>query len=165
MRRRTISMRTSIVVGVGAVVIATSAITGGALASSPGHHQTAKRFTVVEHAISDTTADTGPAGDSVGDVLAFANPVFDASNTRQVGTDNGSCIRTAVGASYECSWTTSLPGGSIVVSGPFQDAGDSTLAVTGGTGKYRGASGEMRLHARDAAGSSYDFTFSLRRSD
>jgi hypothetical protein len=157
-------MRTSIVVGLGAVVIATSAITGRALASSPGHQHGAT-FTVVEHAVTDATADTGPVGDSAGDVLAFANPVFDATNTRQVGTDNGSCIRTAVGVSYECSWTTSLPGGSIVVSGPFQDAGDSTLAVTGGTGKYRGASGEMRLHARDAAGSSYDFTFSLRRSD
>ena len=52
-----------------------------------------------------------------------------------------------------------------MVSGPFLDAGDSTLAVTGGTGKYRGASGQMRLHARDASGSSYDFTFSLGRSD
>ncbi len=156
-------MRTSIVVGIGAVVVATTALTGAALASSPGHHQPSHRFTVVEHADTDTTADTGPAGDSLGDVLAFANPIFDAGNTRQIGTDNGSCIRTAVGVSYECTWTTSLPGGSIAVTGPFLDAGDSTLAVTGGTGAYRGVSGEMRLHARDAAGSAFDFTFSLTR--
>src|SRR4051812_29883394 len=156
-------MRRYIVVSAGAVVIATSAITGRALAASPGHHHRGT-FTVVERAITDTTADTGPAGDSVGDVLAFANPIFNASNTQKVGTDNGSCVRTAVGKSYECSWTTSLRGGSIVVSGPFLDAGDSTLAITGGTGVYRRASGQMRLHARDAAGSSYDFTFSLRRS-
>lgn len=157
-------MRTSIVVGVGAVVIAASAFTGQAVASSPGH-QRGGTFTVVERALTDTTADTGPAGDSLGDVLAFANPIFDKRNTHKVGTDNGSCIRTAVGVSYECSWTTSLRGGSIVVSGPFLDAGDSTFAVTGGTGAYRGASGQMRLHPRDAAGSSYDFTFSLSRSD
>ncbi|MEP7089158.1 MAG: allene oxide cyclase family protein [Nocardioidaceae bacterium] len=157
-------MRTSIVVGVGAVVIAASALTGQAVASSPGH-QRGGTFTVVERALTDTTADTGPAGDSLGDVLAFANPIFDRRNSHQLGTDNGSCIRTAVGVSYECSWTTSLRGGSIVVSGPFLDAGDSTLAVTGGTGAYRGASGQMRLHPRDAAGSSYDFTFSLSRSD
>jgi len=150
------------VVGLGAVVIATSAITGKAFASSAGHQQ-GGTFTVVEHADTDTTADTGPTGDSPGDVLTFANPIFDATNSRQVGTDNGSCIRTAVGVSYECSWTTSLPGGSIMVSGPFLDAGDSTLAVTGGTGRYRAVSGEMRLHARDAVGSSYAFTFSLRR--
>jgi allene oxide cyclase len=156
-------MRKSIVVVVGAVVVATSGIAGRAMASSPSHHR-AGTFTVVERALTDTTADTGPAGDSLGDVLAFANPIFNAKNTHKVGTDNGSCIRTAAGVAYECSWTTSLPGGSLVVSGPFLDAGDSTLAVTGGTGKYRGASGQMRLHARNAAGSAYDFTFSLSRS-
>jgi hypothetical protein len=151
------------VVIVGAVVVGTLAFAGRALASSPDH-QRGDTFTVVERARTDTTADTGPAGDSLGDVLAFANPIFDAKNIHKVGTDNGSCIRTVVGVSYECSWTTSLPGGSIVVSGPFLDAGDSTLAVTGGTGAYRGASGQMRLHARNAAGSAYDFRFSLSRS-
>jgi allene oxide cyclase len=156
-------MRTSIVVTVGAVVAASLAFAGQAMASSPDHHRHG-RFTVVERALTDTTADTGPAGDSLGDVLAFANPIFNAKNTHKVGTDNGSCVRTAVGSAYECTWTTSLPGGSLVVSGPFRDHGDSTLAVTGGTGKYRGASGEMRLHARNAAGSAYNFTFSLRRS-
>jgi allene oxide cyclase len=159
-------MRKAIVVSVGAVVIATSAVAGRAVASSPGHQPVHRgTFTVVEHALTDTTADTGPTGDSLGDLLAFANPVFDAANTHQVGTDNGSCIRTAVGVSYECSWTTSLGGGSLVVAGPFLDAGDSTLAITGGTGRFRGASGEMRLHARNAAGSEYDFTFVLGGRD
>lgn len=156
-------MRTSIVLVIGAAVVATSAFAGRAVASSPQHHR-GHAFTVVERALTDTTADTGPAGDSRGDVLAFANPIFGPRNAHQVGTDNGSCIRTAVGVSYECTWTTTLPGGSIVVSGPFLDAGDSTLAVTGGTGAYRGASGEMHLHARDSAGSAYDFTFSLKHS-
>ena len=155
-------MRTSIMVGVGAVVLVTTAITGRAVAS-PAHHHRTGTFTVVERALTDTTADTGTKGDSLGDVLAFANPIYNAANTHRVGSDNGSCIRTAVGRSYECTWTTSLPGGSIVVSGPFLDAGDSTLAITGGTGAYRHASGQMRLHARNAAGSAYDFRFSLNR--
>lgn len=146
-------------------MVATSAFAGSAMASppgqQPGHHR--GTFTVVERALTDVTADTGPVGDSPGDVLAFANPIFDAKNAKKIGSDTGSCVRTAVGVSYECSWTTSLPGGSIVVSGPFLDAGDSTLAVTGGTGRYRGASGEMRLHPRDAAGSAFDFTFKLSR--
>ena len=43
--------------------------------------------------------------------------------------------------------------------GPFLDAGDSTLSITGGTGAYRAARGTMDLHARDAQGSAYDFTF------
>jgi allene oxide cyclase len=51
---------------------------------------------------------------------------------------------------------------SITVHGPFLDAGDSLLAVTGGTGAYAGAKGEMKLHARDAKGSEYDFVYSLK---
>jgi hypothetical protein len=35
------------------------------------------------------------------------------------------------------------------------------MVVTGGTGKYAGAKGSMKLHARDAKGSSYDFTYDL----
>jgi len=118
---------------------------------------------VVEHAITDTVVDVGPKGDSVGDLLPFANPVFDAADTKQVGTDNGNCIRTVVGTAYECNWTTLLPGGQITVEGPYYDSGaDSMLAITGGTGIYKNAHGQMKLHARgNPVGSEYDFIFSL----
>ncbi len=146
-----------------AVGVVAAAAVGSAVADPARHsrHHGAN-FTVVEHAITDTTADTGPAGDSLGDVLAFANPVYNAANTTKIGSDNGSCIRTVVGAAYECTWTTTLPGGSLVVTGPFYDTKDSLLAITGGTGKYDAAHGQMRLHARDAKGSAYDFVFSVR---
>jgi hypothetical protein len=146
-----------------AAVAATLVLAGGAAAATghePSRHDP-NTFTVVEHAVTDTTADTGPAGDSMGDVLAFANPIYDAHNTKQIGTDNGSCIRTKVGAAYECSWTTTLSGGSLVVEGPFYDAGDSVLAITGGTGKYATARGQMTLHYRNKAGTEFDFIFSL----
>jgi allene oxide cyclase len=122
----------------------------------PGHH--GKSITVIEHATSDTTTDTGASGDSVGDILTFANDVFDASNAIQAGTDQGYCVRVVAGTSYECTWTTFLPGGQIVVAGPFYDAKDSTLAITGGTGRYRGARGTTELHAR-AGGSEFAFVF------
>jgi hypothetical protein len=83
----------------------------------PGHH--GKSITVIEHATSDTTTDTGASGDSVGDILTFANDVFDATNTTKAGTDQGYCVRVVAGPSYECTWTTFLPGGQIVVAGPF----------------------------------------------
>ncbi len=70
---------------------------------------------LVEHASTDVTTDTGAAGDSVGDVLTFANEVFDAADAVKAGTDQGYCIRVVAGASYECNWTTILPGGQIVV--------------------------------------------------
>jgi hypothetical protein len=157
-------MRTTLSVTLGLAVIGVVAA-GVVTAQAQGagaRHGDARSFTVVEHAVSDTTTDTGAPGDSVGDLLTFANPVFDASDRTQVGTDNGSCIRTVAGHAYQCSWTTTLAGGSLVVEGPFYDDRDSVLAVTGGTGRYATARGEMRLHARDAQGSAYDFTFRVR---
>jgi allene oxide cyclase len=140
-------------------VLATLTLAGAlAVPASAAPRRTVR---VVEHALTDTTTDTGAPGDSVGDILTFANPVFDAADAKQVGSDQGYCIRVVAGASYECTWTTLLKGGQIVVQGPFYDAKDSTLAITGGTGRYRAARGTMRLHAL-AGGSKYDFTFHLR---
>jgi hypothetical protein len=133
-------------------------ITASLLIATPA---LAGQLTVVEHAATDATASVGKAKDNAGDILTFANPVFDAANKKQVGADNGFCIRTVVGKAYECHWTLSLKDGQITTDGPFHDAGDSTLAVTGGTGKYIGAKGEMLLHARDAKGSAYDFKYTL----
>ena len=118
---------------------------------------------VVEHADTDTLQHVGPAteADSVGDVLGFANDLYDADNTDKVGTDNGLCIRTAVGEAFECVWTATLEGGQLTVEGPFYDTKDSTLAITGGTGDYKSASGEMTLHARNDKGTEYDFTYEI----
>jgi hypothetical protein len=118
---------------------------------------------VIEHATTDTLQHVGPASeaDSIGDVLGFANDLYDADNATKVGTDNGQCIRTAVGEAFECVWTASLDGGQITVEGPFYDTKDSTLAITGGTGDYKEASGEMTLHARNDKGTEYDFTYNV----
>jgi hypothetical protein len=157
--RKAVILAVSTTAAVG--IVAAAAV--GSAAAAPAHrsHHRGPSFTVVERAVTDTTADTGPTGDSLGDVLAFANPVYNAANTTKVGSDNGSCIRTVVGGAYECTWTTTLPGGSLVVTGPFYDTKDSVLAITGGTGKYERARGQMRLHARDVKGSAYDFVFSI----
>ncbi len=121
----------------------------------------AEQIKVVERPVGETSVDLGHKGDSVGDMLVFANQVFDAANKTQVGTDQGFCIRTVVGKSWECLWTLTLKAGQITVEGPFMDAGDSLFAVTGGTGKYAGAKGSMTLHSRDAQSTSYDFTYDL----
>ena len=118
-------------------------------------------LTVVERATTDAVTDTGATGDSPGDILTFANELFDKENTTKVGTDNGYCIRTAAGMAWECAFTNTLEGGQISVTGSFLDAGDSVLTIAGGTGAYKGASGEMLLHARDAEGAAYDFVFTV----
>ncbi len=117
----------------------------------------------VERATTDTVSvHAGKAADNIGDILTFTNDVFDAANTKKLGYDQGYCVRLTVGKAYECHWSLLLADGQITVDGPFLDAGDSTLAVTGGTGAYSGASGEMALHARDAKGTAFDFTYRLK---
>jgi len=150
-----------------AAVLALVLAPAAALASTstPGTSTSPVVIHVVEHAITDTVQEFHPHTASLGDVLAWHNPVYNASDAQQIATDNGYCIRTvATGKTeWECAWTTFLPGGQITVEGPYYDDGtDTTLAVTGGTGQYTGAEGSMLLHATgNPIGSEYDFIFTL----
>ena len=119
-------------------------------------------ITVIEHATTDVTTDTGDTGDSSGDVLTFANDVYNADNTEKVGTDQGYCIRTVAGKSYECNWTTILEDGQITVEGTFYDTESSTLAITGGTGSYDDAEGTMDLSANNDKATEFKFVFNLK---
>jgi allene oxide cyclase len=142
-----------------AIVIAVAAWSMGRSGAHPkgGSHR-GRVITVIEHATTDATTDTGAPGDSAGDLLTFANEVFDANDQAMVGSDQGYCIRTVAETSYECNWTTLLPGGQITVEGPFYDTRDSTLAITGGTGRYRRARGSMYLKSREN-GTKFAFVF------
>jgi hypothetical protein len=115
----------------------------------------------VERASTDAVTDTGAAGDSAGDILTFANDVYDEHNAQKVGTDNGWCVRTVPGKAWECVFTMVLADGQITVEGPFYDVGDSNWAVTGGTGAYSQIRGTMSLHARNDKGTEYDFMFTV----
>jgi allene oxide cyclase len=119
------------------------------------------RLVVVEHATTDTVVDLTTNGDSTGDLLTFHNELFDESNTDVVGSNQGDCVRIEVGVSWECRWVNFLEGGSITVEGPFLDAGPSALAITGGTGDYRGARGSMRLVAANDAATEFNFIFRI----
>ena len=146
-----------------AAVAATIAAATVAFATGGARTATTATVHVIEHAVTDSTTDVGTPGDSAGDVLTFHNKVFDAKDHGVVGSDQGHCIRVdPVGGSYECLYTTSLPGGQITVEGPFYDKRSSVLAITGGTGRYRTARGELRLRSREN-GKKFDFLFSIVR--
>ncbi|HLI59805.1 MAG TPA: allene oxide cyclase family protein [Solirubrobacteraceae bacterium] len=119
-------------------------------------------ITVVEHAVTDTEQRAvGRGKDEPGDPLTFTNPVFDAANRARVGHDEGFCMRLNLHTgAWECLWTTFLPHGQITVQGPYYDTRNSVLAITGGTGAYRNARGQMKLVSRDG-GKEYDFIFQL----
>lgn len=121
-------------------------------------------LTVIERAVSDTVVDVGDPGDSIGDTLAFGNPVFDQTNQQQVGQSQGSCVRVVIGQLWECSFTTILSDGQLSVQGPFSDTDTTILTITGGTGAYIGARGEMELSVFDDPNTDpdeYQFEFSI----
>jgi allene oxide cyclase len=115
---------------------------------------------VVERAKTDAVTN-GSKKDKEGNVLTWHNKIYDAANKQQVGHDAGYCVRTIVGKSWECSWTTFLKGGSIMVQGPFSDTGTTVLAITGGTGAYASANGTMELKYHNKKGTAFDFIFNL----
>jgi len=149
-----------VVAAVAAVSIIVALVATAGASSTRGY---ATRITLVEHAVSDQEIDVGDPGFSNGDLLTFANPIFDASNTTRVGRDQGSCIVVdAAKVHYQCSWTTWFNGGSLTVEGPFFGDRETNLAITGGTGAFSTARGWMHLGFRDDP-AEFDFVFFIQR--
>ena len=130
------------------------------IAAGPSY--AAQELKMVEHATTDAVTDTGATGDSAGDILTFSNEVFDADDKNKIGTDQGICFRTVPGKAWECFWTLNLDKGQLTVEGPFYDSGDSVLAITGGTGEFAGAQGEMALSPIGTEGKAYNFIYRIK---
>jgi allene oxide cyclase len=146
-----------------AVTAATAATS--AVAAAPAYARQARTatstVTVVEHPNTDTEIPTGGGKDVKGNILTFVNPVFNPADTKKVGHDEGFCTRLDPKQGiWECLWTTFLKGGQITVQGPFYDTKNSIMSITGGTGAYRNARGQMKLKSLNG-GKEYDFTFQL----
>ncbi|MCL4296984.1 MAG: Allene oxide cyclase [Anaerolineae bacterium] len=123
--------------------------------------QTSRTLHFVEHADNDAFVDNGPKGDSVGDMVISANAVFDKTNKKKVGTDNGYCVRTVVHQAFECIMTLILADGQLHVEGPLYDTKDSVVTIIGGTGAYLDATGQMKVHARNDEGTEFDLIFEI----
>jgi hypothetical protein len=112
------------------------------------------RFTA--HEVASTYVDVGDTDYSQGDQFAFANDLL--SNGTKVGEDGGVCTVTRVdtttgtSAAY-CTGSNSLPEGQVTVQGLINYGPEDeefkqdpySLAITGGTGRYRTARGEARF--------------------
>jgi hypothetical protein len=107
-----------------------------------------KTFVVIEHA-NPTRIDVGESGASVGDTVVFSNDLYDEANANIVGTVQGVCVRTVVGKSMECFATNIFENGMITIQGPMDDSvfgtAEISAVITGGTGDYLGASGELKI--------------------
>ena len=127
-----------------------------------GPASAAQELKMVEHATTDAITDTGATGDSAGDILTFANEVYDADDKDKVGTDQGVCFRTVVGKAWECFWTIISTRARSPSRARSSIAGDSVLAITGGTGEFAGAQGDMALSAIGTEGKAYNFTYKIK---
>jgi Dirigent-like protein len=111
--------------------------------------------------------DVGPPGTSLGDYFVFSDILY--RRGEEVGTNGGQCVIVAGTPPYEtvtlhCVVTADLERGQITTQGllEFQgrdDVSPFTVAITGGTGKYRGAGGEARVRPVSDTVSVHTLTF------
>ena len=150
-------------------LIVTSLALGGLLLA-PGvataHGGGKHTLRVVGTELQSEFLDLGTTGPSLGDELIFSESL--AVNGRDVGMSGVVCTVTHAMApydvlTYQCVGTLSLRRGQITGQGLLEvqgedDPGPWAVAITGGTGAYRGASGEIRVRGTDA-GNNYTVRF------
>jgi hypothetical protein len=110
---------------------------------------------LIARTVSEGEVDTPPTGFGPGDRLFFSEDLY--RDDERVGINGGECVivrvQSETTATANCVATLSLPGGQITVQGLITfTEGDPpfTVAVTGGTGRYRDADGEMRIETVSA---------------
>ena len=90
--------------------------------------------------------DLGVPGPSVGDQQIISMDVF--KGDKRVGESHVVCTSVRAGI-VQCDNVTNLPGGQIVATGLVTDAQEEqspfTQAITGGTGFYRNAHGQLTV--------------------
>ena len=127
-------------------------------ARRPAHRSPSPPTTTHEALLTISTPETPPATSSSAPTTSTAAP--------QVGADGASCqIIDVVGPErlrVQCVASLSLPAGQLTAQGlPVVDeAGRDpfTLAITGGTGAYADAHGQVTVHPLDDQRSRYTIT-------
>jgi hypothetical protein len=110
--------------------------------------------------------DLGAPGPSMGDDFVFSETLF--RKGRKIGVTGGNCMTVGLEPpfeelTYQCMATLRMRNGQITLQGLLDatgpaDPGPFTLAITGGTGDYTGASGRAILTLTD-----YTLHFAGRR--
>ncbi len=93
----------------------------------------------------ETFVDTGDAGPSLGDQFVFSSTL--KKHGEEVGHTGAACTLTSLERSEShCVGTAWFEDGQITVQGLVsEEASRFTIAITGGTGAYEGASGEVTV--------------------
>jgi len=154
-------MRTKIALGAIVAVILVL-VTAGITAASATSKSTTNTTSTPATKVIDLTAralqggdvDEPPKGPSVADYFVFSETLTRRSDGRRVGESGGNCQVTRLGANQEpaalhCVATLRLRQGQITVQGLITESGPTFyVAITGGTGAYQTAHGQMRVIRR-----------------
>lgn len=142
---------------------------GSTLAQAHGKGKTKLRLVATQ--IQSEFLDLGAPGPSLGDELVISESLARRGN--DVGESGVVCTVTQVTPPYDvmtfhCVATLSLRRGQITLQGLIEvqgedDPGPFTVAITGGTGAFRGAGGEARI--RDVSETRTIYTLSLDSSN
>jgi Allene oxide cyclase barrel like domain len=127
------------------------AFAGGtaAHAGSPYAHQHHRTIHLTEATAHPQPAyvDTGKPGATVGDLVVVRDGLLPAGTLNQVCT----LVNVKGGpftSDYECTGSLALPDGTITMAGPFTPTTpEQTAAITGGTGAYAKAHGQIVVRA------------------
>ena len=138
------------------ISLAIAAVAAAALVAAPSQASDKERvLRLTTKTLAVEPVDAGKPGPSLGDRQVLTEDVY--RNGKRVGTSDVECTVVRIDGpkfAAQCLTTTVLPGGQItaqdiatseqIEKSPFQHA------VTGGTGKFEGASGQLTV---DEAGS------------
>jgi hypothetical protein len=111
----------------------------------------------------DHSATAGkPAPDSIGDEDVFTAGFH--RNGKDVGFDGGVCKLVRLPSWYHCVATNNFRRGALTTQflADFASSEPGHFAITGGTGAYRGASGEVLYVGKEDGTADVTFTFTTR---
>jgi hypothetical protein len=116
---------------------------GNAFAAADKPHMTTLHYTL--HFSPLTVIDVGAKGNSLGDEIVSHDIIFSMSGKR-VGYDAQTCMFTNLRPpQLGCSLVFAIPGGTIAGQYIGAPPPHKLVAITGGTGKYVGASGTIEV--------------------
>jgi hypothetical protein len=129
-----------------------AAIGGGTFASASSSDDQTQTITAIEKTVLQKYVDLGPKGFSVGDEFVFAGQLWNQAQTQRIGSTHGYCVFVERNFVH-CIGTARLYGNNLEVAGLV--AGDQqtfTVAITGGTGSFHEAGGQLTIHNLNPAG-------------
>jgi hypothetical protein len=121
-------------------------------------HRTAEQ--AVELDLDHSATPGKPPPNSIGDEHVVTADFY--RGTKRVGFDGGVCTLVRAPSWFQCLATNNFRKGSLTVQflGDFSSSGPYHFPITGGTGAYRGARGEVLFIPR--ANGEADVTYTFR---